>query len=471
MSSAKKKISFNLLDMPTVSHNNYGLWAHPSNQKYAGYKTIDFWMDFAKQCERARFDTLFLADAIGVAAGYGGNNDIAIREGMHVPSIDPFLPLVAMAASTRNLGVAATCSTTYEQPFHLARRMSSLDHLTNGRVGVNIVTSYMPNANENFGVDPNRYTHDERYDVADDFMEACYKLWEGSWEEDAVLCDKANQVYADPRKVHRIDHVGKYFKVAGPHLCEPSRQRTPVIYQAGSSGRGKQFAATHAEVVFVGGRSMDAVKENIKAIREAAVTQGRRPDDIKILVGTTIVTARTRKLAEAKREDYQEMTRADGYVAHMYGAGFDLSKFGEDELVADIIKKGGSGAEHLGRYPYAIGTTVGDVIRMAADLAGHNTVPLFSCGTGEEIADDIEMWMETLGCDGFLLRQLITPSTVADFADYVMPELQKRGIYREEYEGTTLRENLFGTGHQRTPERHPSARFRFPTDNATGMTA
>jgi FMN-dependent oxidoreductase (nitrilotriacetate monooxygenase family) len=456
----KKKISFNLLDMPTVSHNNYGLWAHPSNQKHLRYKTVDFWMDFAKECERARFDTLFLADALGVAAGYGGSNDIAIREGMHVPSLDPFTPIAAMAAATTSIGFAATCSTTYEQPFHLARRLGSLDLLTGGRVGVNIVTSYLPNANENFGVDPGKYTHDERYDVADEFMQVCYKLWEASWEEDAILRDKVNQIFADPRKVHRIEHNGKYFSVAGPHLVEPTKQRTPVIYQAGSSGRGKQFAARHAEVVFCGGRSLDAVKQNVKAIRDEAVQQGRNPDDIKILVGTTIVAARTRSLALAKRDDYQDMTRADGYVAHMYGAGFDLGRFGADELVADIIKRGGQGAEHLGRYPYAEGTTVGDVIRMAADLAGHNTVPLFACGTGEEVADEIEMWMETLGCDGFLLRQLITPHTVADFADYVMPELQKRGIYREEYEGSTLRENLFGAGNPRTPSRHPSAAYR-----------
>jgi len=460
MPSSRKRISFNLLDMPTVSHNNYGLWAHPSNQKHMRYKTVNFWMDFAKECERARFDTLFLADAIGVAAGYGGSNDIAIREGMHVPSLDPFTPIAAMAASTSGIGFAATCSTTYEQPFHLARRLGSLDLLTNGRVGVNIVTSYLPNANENFGVDQTKYTHDERYDVADEFLQVCYKLWEASWEEDAIKRDRLNQIFADPSKVHRIDHKGRYFNVAGPQLVEPTRQRTPVIYQAGSSGRGKQFAARHAEVVFVGGRSLEAVKENVKAIREEAVRQGRRPDDIKILVGTTIVAARTRKLALAKKEDYQEMTSADGYVAHMYGAGFDLSKFGRDELVADIIKKGGQGAEHLGRYPYAPGTTVGDVIAASADIAGHSTVPLFACGTGEEIVDEIEMWVETLGVDGFLLRQLITPHTVGDFADYVMPELQKRGIYREEYEGSTLRENLFGKGQPRVPDNHPAAAYR-----------
>ncbi|WP_342364080.1 LLM class flavin-dependent oxidoreductase [Terrarubrum flagellatum] len=457
---AKKQISFNLLDMATVSHNNYGLWAHPSNQKHARYKTVDFWMDFARECERARFDTLFLADALGVSAGFGGSNDVAIREGMHVPDLDPFTPIAAMAAATRSIGFAATCSTTYEQPFHLARRLSSLDHLSNGRIGVNIVTSYLPNANENFGVDPNKYTHDERYDVADEFMEVCYKLWEASWEEGAILRDRVNQVFADPVRVHRIDHKGKYFSVAGPHLVEPSRQRTPVIYQAGTSGRGKQFAARHAEVVFCGGRSLDAVKENVRAIREEAVAQGRRPDDIKILVGATIVAARTRRLALAKKEDYQEMTRADGYVAHMYGAGFDLSRFGHDEVIAEIIKRGGAGAEHLGRYPYAAGTTVGDVIRMSADIAGHTTVPLFACGSGEDIADEIEMWIETLGCDGFLLRQLITPHTVADFADYVMPVLQKRGVYREDYDGSTLRENLFGAGQRKPLANHPSAAYR-----------
>ena len=463
--SSKKKISFNLLDMATVSHNNYGLWAHPSNQKHRRYKTVDFWMDFARECERARFDTLFLADALGVSAGYGGSNDIAIREGMHVPSLDPFTPIAAMAAATTSIGFAGTCSTTYEQPFHLARRLGSLDHLTDGRIGVNIVTSYLPNANENFGVDPTKYTHDERYDVADEFLSVCYKLWETSWDEDAVLRDTARQVFADPAKVRRIDHQGTYFSCAGPHLIEPSRQRTPVIYQAGTSPRGRQFAGKHAEVVFCGGRSLEAVRQNVAAIRADAVAQGRRPDDVKILVGATIVAANTRELALAKKDDYQAMTRADGYVAHMFGAGFDLSRYGEDELVADVVARGGPGSEHLSRYPYAEGTTVGDVIRIAADIAGHNTVPLFACGSGAEVADEIEMWVETLGCDGFLLRQLITPHTVADFADYVMPELQKRGIYREDYEGSTLRENLFGPGRARAADTHASAAFR-PGDPA-----
>ena len=448
----KRPLSFNLLDMSTVSHNNYGLWAHPSNQKYR-YNTVGFWAECARECERARFDALFTADILGVAEGYGGTRDVAIREGMHVPINDPMIPVAAMAAVTSHLGFAVTASTSYEAPFALARRMSTLDHLSKGRIGFNIVTSYLPNAGENFGVKPDQYTHDERYDLADEFMQICYKLWEGSWEEDAAVRDHARNIYADPRKVHRIDHQGRFFAVAGPHLCEPSPQRTPVLFQAGASGRGKRFAGAHAEVVFVGGRSIEAIGDNVQDIRAAAAVAGRGRADIRLLAGCTLIVGRTREVAAAKLADFQAMTRPDGYLAHMFGSGTDLAQFGPEVLIADIVRSGGPGTAHLSRYPYQPGTTVGDVVAAAARVGGSG---LFACGTPPEVADRVEEWAEALDVDGFLLRQLVSPGTVADFADYVMPELQHRGIYREAYEATTLRENLFGPGRTRVPESHPA---------------
>jgi FMN-dependent oxidoreductase (nitrilotriacetate monooxygenase family) len=446
-------LSLNLLDMSTVSHNNYGLWQHPANVKWR-YNTPGFWPDFARLCEAARFDALFTADVLGIAEGYGGSRDIALHEAMHVPINDPMIPVAAMAAATSHIGFAITVSTSYEMPFGLARRMSTLDHLSKGRVGFNIVTSYLPNAAENFGVRPDALSHDERYDLADEFMEVCYKLWEASWDEDAVVRDIGDNVYVDPKRVHRIDHKGRFFSVAGPHLCEPSPQRTPVLFQAGASGRGKRFAGTHAEVVFVGGRSVDAVRQNVQDIRAEALAQGRRPEDIRVLVGCTLIAAHTRKAAEAKLEDFQAMTRPDGYVAHMFGSGTNLKQFGADELIADIVRRGGPGTQHLANYPYRPGTTVGDVIADAARISGH--LGLFVCGTGAEVADKVEEWAEALDTDGFLLRQLTTPGTVMDFTDYVMPELQRRGRYRTEYEATTLRGNIFG--QPRIAASHPAAR-------------
>ena len=450
----RRQLSFNLLDMSTVSHNNYGLWQHPANVKWR-YNTPGFWPDFAQLCERARFDALFTADVLGVAEAYGGSRDIALREAMHVPINDPMIPVAAMAAATSHIGFAITISTSYEKPFGLARRMSTLDHLSKGRIGFNIVTSYLPNAAENFGVRPDALSHDERYDLADEFMEVCYKLWEASWDEDAVVRDAPNNIYVDPARVHRIDHKGRFFSVAGPHLCEPSPQRTPVLFQAGASGRGKRFAGTHAEVVFVGGRSVDAVRQNVQDIRAEALAQGRKPEDIRVLVGCTLIGAHTRAAAEAKHADFQAMTRPDGYVAHMFGSGTNLKLFGAHELIADIVRRGGPGTQHLANYPYRPGTTVGDIIEDAAKISGH--LGLFACGTGADVADKVEEWAEALDTDGFLLRQLTTPGTVMDFTDYVMPELQRRGRYRTEYEATTLRGNIFG--RSRVAESHPAARF------------
>jgi len=451
----RRHLSFNLLDMSTVSHNNYGLWQHPANTKWR-YNTPEFWPDFARICERARFDALFTADILGIAEGYGGSRDIALREGMHVPINDPMIPVAAMAAATSHIGFAITVSTSYEVPFGLARRMSSLDHLSRGRIGFNIVTSYLPNAAENFGVAPNLLTHDERYDRADEFMDVCYKLWEASWDEDAVVRDAGGNMYVDPRRVHRIDHKGTYFSVAGPHLCEPSPQRTPVLFQAGASGRGKRFAGTHAEVVFVGGRSVEAVRQNVRDVRAQAASQGRSPDDIRVLVGCTLIAAHTRQAAHMLQDEYQAMTRADGYIAHMFGSGTDLQKYGTGELIADIVRRGGPGTQHLANYPYRAGTTVGDIMEDAARISSH--LGLFACGNGADVADQVEEWADAMDVDGFLLRQLTTPGTVMDFTNYIMPELQRRGRYRTAYEASTLRGNIFG--HPRIAGSHPAARYR-----------
>jgi FMN-dependent oxidoreductase (nitrilotriacetate monooxygenase family) len=453
---ARKRLGISLLDMATVSHNNYGLWVHPKNRKI-NYRSLSYWRDLARACERARFDTHFTADVLGIAAGFGGNNDTALREGMHVPIIDPFMTISAMAAVTRHLGFAVTASSTYEHPFSLARRFSSLDHFTKGRIGFNVVTSYLPNASENFGVPMDRYGHDEKYDLADEFMEVCYKLWEASWADDAVVCDKENATYAEPSRVRRIDHKGKYFDVAGPHLCEPSPQRTPVIFQAVSSGRGKSFAAQHAEVVFVGGRMIETMRKNIEELRAAATSFGRDPNSFKILAMYSFVTGRTKEVAQSKLDELNRLSSAEGYIAHNSGAGFDLSQFDRSELVADIVARGGPGSEHMKRYPFNPGTTIADIYTQYATI--DQGMP-FVAGTPEEVADHMQETAEALDLDGYLLRQTTSPETVEDFADYIMPILQKRGIYREEYEGSCLRENIFGAGRQRVEAGHAAFPYK-----------
>jgi FMN-dependent oxidoreductase (nitrilotriacetate monooxygenase family) len=455
---AVKVLSFNLLDMQTVGHNNYGLWRHPRNRKR--HNELKYWTDFAQSCERALLDTLFFADVLGVAAGYGGNNNVALREGMHVPLNDPLMALSAMAAVTTHLGFAATVSTTYEAPFAHARRMSTLDHLTGGRIGWNVVTSYLPNANENFGVAPDLYTHDERYERAEEFMAVCYKLWEGSWADDAMVRDADRNMVSDPAKVRRIDHDGRYFQVAGPHLVEPSPQRTPVILQAGSSGRGKDFAAKHAEVVFIGGRSADAYRKNARDVRASVVAQGRAAGDVKILAEMGLIVAATQAEAEAKLADFQALSSPDGYLSHHFGSGADLLKHDRSKTIEEITAEGGPGSVFLSHYNYPPGTTVGAVLDQATRLDSSRA--LFAWGTPERVADKIEEWADTLDIDGFLMRQMISPVSVDEFADLLVPELQRRGRYRERYEATSLRENMFGTPTARVRPTHPAAAFAYP---------
>jgi FMN-dependent oxidoreductase (nitrilotriacetate monooxygenase family) len=449
-----RQIHFMLLEMGAISHNNYGLWRHPDNKR-RNFGDFDFWIEQAKTLERGLFDALFFADTLAISAGFGGTPDVALREGMHVPIHDPLVLIPAMAAATTHLGFAATSSTTYEHPFSFARRMSSLDLLSHGRVGWNIVTSYLPGAAANFGIEP--MPHGTRYDRAEEYAHVAFKLWEQSWEEDALRLDTETSMVSDPTKVHAIDHEGVHFKVAGPHLMSPTPQRTPVLFQAGSSDRGRAFAAKHAEGIFIGGYTEDILLSHVQDIRRTAAEAGRGHDEVRLFAECNIICAATDAEAEAKLEDFMKLASADGYLAHRFGSGMDLSRYGRHEKIEDIIAAGGPGADHISRYPFPSGWTVGDIIEDAARL---DRKRLFVCGGPERCADEIERWSDTFDLDGFLMRGFLAPSTAGDFADFVVPELQRRGRYRTAYEGTTLRENLFGSGHQRVADSHPAAAYR-----------
>jgi len=266
-----QEIRLNAFDMNCVGHIQQGLWTHPRDQS-GRYTELQYWMDYAKKLETGLFDGLFLADVVGVYDVYGGNADAALRGAVQVPANDPLMIVPAMAAVTKHLGFGVTCNLTYEQPFLFARRMSTLDHLTGGRIGWNIVTGYLDSAARAIGID-HQLAHDDRYDLADEYMSLVYKLWEGSWADDAVLNDREKGVYASPSRVRTIQHTGAQYRVNAMHLCSPSPQRTPVLYQAGSSTRGRQFAATHAECVFVNGQKKEGIKEIVADIRQKAVVQ------------------------------------------------------------------------------------------------------------------------------------------------------------------------------------------------------
>jgi FMN-dependent oxidoreductase (nitrilotriacetate monooxygenase family) len=448
---SERRLLINAFDMNCPTHLVAGTWRHPDSQAWR-YKDLGYWTDLAQLLERGLFDGLFIADVIGVYDVYAGGPAGALRAGAQVPVNDPLLLVSAMAHVTEHLGFGVTASTSYEHPFTFARRMSTLDHLTQGRVGWNIVTSYLNSGALNVGLDA-QVAHDNRYDIADEYLEVVYKLWEGSWDDDAVVMDRENGIYTDPAKVHAIAHEGTYFRVPGIHVAEPSPQRTPLLYQAGASSRGLRFAADHAEAVFITEPAPDIVARRVGDLRDLAVAAGRNRDDIKVFTGYGVITGETRAEARRKHDVYRRLTDPEGTLALWSGwLGFDLAPYDLDDRIEVIDSQAiRSLAETFGDGEWKLR----DVIdRLAETVDG----PL-AVGTGSEVADRIQEWVAATDADGLNLWHVITPGTYADFAEHVVPVLQRRGVYRTAYEPGTLREKLFGRG-PRLPSTHGAARYR-----------
>jgi alkanesulfonate monooxygenase SsuD/methylene tetrahydromethanopterin reductase-like flavin-dependent oxidoreductase (luciferase family) len=260
--------------------------------------------------------------------------------------------------------------------------------------------------------------------------------------------------------VRYINHVSEHYRVAGPHLSEPSLQRTPLLFQAGSSPRGREFAAKHAEAVFVGGSSTAEYRDNVADVRRRAEALGRSGDQIKAYGMAVVIVGKTREEAERKAEEYSQFTRAEGYLAHAGGGGIDLAAYPKEAKIADILadenRPGRGSKEDIGGR-YSAGATVGEALKAVTRF---DRPPFFAIGTPSEVVDTIERWVEETDLDGFNLRQFLTPGTAEDFIELVVPELQKRGLYRTKYEDGTLRERLFGQGNARVFPEHPAARYR-----------
>lgn len=447
---SKKRIYLNAFEMNTPGHQSPGLWTHPEDQSYR-YKDSEYWMELAKLLEKGRFDAIFIADVLGTYDVYGNSRDTAIRNGVQSPVNDPFQIVPLMAAVTQHLGFGVTSSVIHEHPYTFSRRITTLDHLTKGRVGWNIVTSYLKSASINIGLD-DQISHDERYDIAQEYLEVCYKLWEESWEDDAVKVDKANRIYTDPEKVHNINHEGKYYKVPGAHLSEPSPQRTPVLFQAGASSKGRSFAAKNAELMFIGAPNIAAAKQTVDKIHEAIKETGRSTDEVKIVTMFLPIVGKTEAEAQEKYEEYKQYISKEGALALFGGwTGLDLSNYSPDQEIRyienDSIR---SALENFTKIHSDRPSTVQDII----NTVGIGGMGASAVGTPEQIADLMEKWVDEAGVDGFNIAYAITPGTFKDFVEYVIPILQQRGLVPESYEGTTLRDNLFGKG-ARLPEHHP----------------
>ncbi|MCB8877504.1 NtaA/DmoA family FMN-dependent monooxygenase [Acidisoma silvae] len=434
----------------TPNHHSHGYWRTPEGQIQYGYSKLDPYIHVVKTLERGRFDTLFIADVSGVY-----DFEHSIRAGSQFPSADPITIVSALGLATEHLGLAVTSNIIQSPPFAFARQLSSLDHYTNGRVGWNIVTSYLTNGFQNFGYD-DIVPHDERYRWAQEYLDVTYKLWEHSWEDGAVLHDVAANRFFDRDRIHRINHIGERYKVAGPHIVEPSPQRTPVLFQAGNSTAGREFAVRNAEVTFLPSATPEAAARDIAILNDLARQNGRDPRSLKKIVTLSTVIGSTEAEAKRKQAYLHEYTDFDAFQAFLSGgSGIDYFNIPPETTLREL-KEQYDTSEHvrsgfrriLERNPDVdLDSTWGGHLVKTALLPGR------FAGTPEQIADEVQRWADA-GVDGFNVVPITTLGWWDEWVDHVVPVLQARGLAQTEYAPGTLREKLFRTGDRLSESHH-----------------
>ncbi|RAH46241.1 LLM class flavin-dependent oxidoreductase [Aspergillus brunneoviolaceus CBS 621.78] len=460
----KKQLILNAFAMQSPSHLNPGLHRYPPDQGHK-YTSLSNWVQLAQKLEAAKFHAIFFADVLGGYDVYRGPANLTptIPAGAQFPINDPLYSIPAMAAATHSISFGVTASTTYDAPYALARRFSTVDHLAQGRVGWNIVTSYLDSAARNFGLNT-QIEHDERYRIAHEYLDVVYQLWEASWRDGAVNAHGDGVTgYADPAAVRQINHKGKYFDVPGPHLCEPSPQRTPFLLQAGTSSAGKSFAAKHAEAIFLNGQSPELVRPSVDSVRQQAKELGRDANAVKIVAGVLVIVAETDEKAWEKFREYGKYGDKEGALALFGGwSGYDLAKYSDEEdfrfVEAPAVR---SMVNHWAKtVPGGEGKKWNKATIAEYLVMGGNGTKII--GDAKTVANELERWVEVADVDGFNLSYASVPETFDDIIEYLVPELQRRGLFHTEYEvpGGTMRENFYGVrGQTRLPESHHGARY------------
>ncbi len=426
--------------MQAQNCSNYaGSWRHTAS--VPDFMTPEYYQRIARTLEDGKFDLAFFDDRLAMPDIYGANHRATVENGIRAVKLDPATVLMTMAAVTSHLGLGVTYSTTYYEPYHVARLFATLDLMTRGRVAWNIVTSLNDSEAENFGRGEH-LEHDLRYDRADEFMEVVMGLWD-SWEDGALVIDKDSGRFADPDKVHRLDYHGKFFNSRGPLTVPRSPQGHPVLLQAGSSGRGQAFAGRWAELVFAGYGSLEAGKKQYARLRAAAEAAGRDPGSIKVAPAIGVVVAESADQAAEKRAYIESLAKPiDGLtllceVLNVDFAARDYDAPFSDEELANISWQG-----YRDRVIEKSGKK-NPSVRDFVEVSGRGTLreaPVFT-GSPKQVVDQLESWFES-ACDGFVIAAGYTPGSYEDFVRLVVPELQRRGLHRRDYAGTTLRENL-----------------------------
>jgi len=429
--STKRQLRLGAFMRPASIHT--GAWRYPGAYPDANFNFAHL-KRFAQRLEAAKFDAFFMADHMAVL-----NMPMdALKRSHTATSFEPFTLLSALSQATEHIGLVATGSTTFDAPYHIARRFASLDHISGGRAGWNIVTTSNPDAALNFGMD-DHMEHGERYRRAREFYDVVTGLWD-SWADDAFVRDTESGIFFDPDKLHVLAHKGKYLSVRGPLNIARPVQGWPVIVQAGASDAGRQLAAETAEAVFTAQSNLAAGREFYADVKGRMEKAGRAPDHMKILPACFVVVGDTLETARAKRARLDSLVNYANAIASLSIAlGHDASKFDPDGPLPEIPE---SNASKSGRQR-AIDLAAREkltVRELAQRLGGYSGLAMV--GTPQSIADEMEEWLETNGSDGFTVMFPYLPGGLDDFVDRVVPELQRRGIFRREYEGKTLRENL-----------------------------
>jgi FMN-dependent oxidoreductase (nitrilotriacetate monooxygenase family) len=430
-------------------------WAHERSNP-GGFATLKFWQGMARELEDAGFDFLFFADALGYPMDdTGAIPDVVVREAVQFPVHDPLSIVSGLAATVDRLGFVVTASTTSEVPYLLARRFATLDHLTEGRIGWNIVTSDMQAALIRLLGFTEITPHDKRYDRADEFIDVTLKLWEGGWSDDAVRVDKAAHVFTDPDGVHRVTHDGEFFHVDGFFPVSPSVQRTPTLFQAGASPRGREFASRVAECVFIQERDDVKAAETVRDLRDRVEARGRPRDSVKIINSLSVVVADTEDEARELRRGLTATPSRDAMAALFMGwSGVNLLGLDPSLRVDDLTTE--VGQTTLGMYQ-GQGLTVGEALdRLAETLSGAKIT-----GTPLQAADELERIVEAQDIDGFLIEHSFGGmASYRGFIDGVMPLLRERGLLPEQPRGGSLRERLTGAPTPRLQDGHPGTAYR-----------
>jgi len=420
----------------TAGPGRPGGWRYPASEN--GWLDGDYYQNIARTLERGLFDMAFFADILAVPDRFQGSNDSQLRYGaLGSLRLDPLIVLTIMAAATRHLGLASTRSTSYYEPFEVARSFATLDHLSAGRAAWNVVTSFQDAEAKNFSR-KQQVPRERRYDRADEFLKVVFKLWD-SWDDDALVFDRETPLFADPAKVHYIDHQGEWFNVRGPLNVARPPQGYPVIIQAGASDRGRDFAAQWADVIFVSHDSLDSAKAFYKEMKDRASRYGRDPASLKILPAATPLLGETKAIADAKSQHLRDLVdpRA-GLSTLSYHLDVDLGAYPLDAPLPSLDVPGVRGHyDEVQEATQRDGLTLNQLGKRYGSRYEGNLV-----GTATEVAEGLEHWFREGGCDGFTIAAPFQPGGFEDFVRLVVPQLQKRGIYRTAYTGKTLRDNL-----------------------------